>query len=378
MFKKIYQIIFILLFSAVLLVPAVMTDWSSGGVSEDENRNLEEFPSLVADGGFNEKFTSGFESWFMDHMGLRQDLITMNATLQYKVFDRMLTTSNYLLGRDGDINYATQEMKRDYAHLNLRTEEEVAKIGESYQAVSDWLGKQGIPFYYVQCFDKHSIYPEQFTNKIYQHGDISKTDQVITYLKENTTVNTISMKDALLPAKEKYEVFSNWGDPTHWSERGAYVGYQYLMERVAADFADVSILQEEDYDITMKNIGITLNKVIHQDDIVESFAIKAPSAQKSDTAVLGQWSSDDRHSVWVNPEAGNDLKLLLMCDSYIESFIAEDLAEGFSEVWMVWGDYTQDLPEIIELYDPDLVIYECAERVDRSGSVCALAESLKQ
>ena len=377
MFKKIYQIIFIVLFSAVLLIPAVFMDWSSGGISEEENRTLEDFPSLIMEGRFNDAFTKEFESWFMDHMGLREDLINLNATLQYRVFDRMLTTSNYLLGQNGDINYADQGMKLDYAHLNLRTAEEVAKIGESYQTVSDWLGSKGIPFYYVQCFDKHSIYPEQFTNKIYQHGDVSKTDQVMDYLESQTTVNTINLKRPLLEAKDTYEVYSNWGDPTHWSQRGAFVGYRYIVGRIAKDFPNISALEEKDYEITVENGGIALNEVVHQDDMLECFAIKEPKAQKEDNAVMGKWAEDKRHSVWVNPEAGNDLKLLLMCDSYINSFIVEDFAESFGEVWLIWGDYTEELKKVVDLYAPDLVVYECAERVDRSSSVCALAESLK-
>ena len=53
------------------------------------------------------------------------------------------------------------------------------------------------------------------------------------------------------------------------------------------------------------------------------------------------------------------------------------IAESFGEVWLVWGDYTPDLPKIVELCEPDVVIYECAERVDRSYAVCDLAQALQ-
>lgn len=45
-------------------------------------------------------------------------------------------------------------------------------------------------------------------------------------------------------------------------------------------------------------------------------------------------------------------------------------------VFSSWGDYTADLDEIVNHYNPDILIYECAERVDRSSKICALAESL--
>lgn len=377
MFKKINNVVFLILFLSVFAIPLILTDFSSGGVSDDENRNLAKFPSFLVDGKFNEKFTTQFETWFMDHMGLRQDMITLNAKVQYEVFDTMLNNSEYLIGRNGDLNYATDAIIKDFAHVNLRSEAEVAKIGESYQKISDWMGEKGIPFYYVQCVDKHTICPEQFIDTVKQIGDVSKTDQVISYLENNTTVNTVYMKDILLQEKQNYEVFSSWGDPTHWTPRGAYIGYKYLMERLRDDLlSDLLILEESDYKIYEVNDGKTLNKVIHEDDMVEHLDILSTQAQKGDISVMGKWAEKERHSVWYNPNANNDKKLLIMGDSYFNSFIIDDIAESFSEVWLIWGDYTLDLCEIVNHYNPDIVIYECAERVDRSYKICNLAESL--
>ena len=379
MFKKINNVVFLILFLSVFAIPLILTDFSSGGVSDDENRNLAKFPSFLVDGKFNEKFTTQFETWFMDHMGYRKQLIDYNAKMQYEVFGKMLSKSNYYLGRYGDVNYATDEMIMDYAHLNLRTEYEVAKIGNSYQKVSDWLSEKGIQFYYVQCWDKHSIYPEQFMASVNQIGDISKTDQVINYLRENTTVKELSLKETLIDNKKDYEVYSNWGDPTHWTHRGAYVGYKYIMQGINK-YNDnrYKILEEEDYNILICDMGITLNGFIHEEDMLETFSLKEPMADEVDKSIMGQYADDERHSAWENPEVNNDTKLLLVCDSYINSFIVEDFAESFSQVWLIWGDYTKEMESMIEIYDPDIVIYECAERVDRSDSVVELAELLDE
>lgn len=378
MLKKIYNSIFVIAFLAVLFTPLILTKWESGGVSADENRNLAPFPAVTQDGAFNNEFTTQFETWFKDHMGLRQEMIVANTALQFQVFDRMLDNSNYHIGPHGDLNYATEEMLRDYAHLNIRTDYWVGLYGDSYQKVSDYLAEQDVDFYYVQCYDKHSIYPEQFTDKIKQVGDVSKTDQLIRYLEEETSVNVISLKQPLLEAKKKYEVYSNWGDPTHWAPRGAFVGYQYMMDRInKTQTQQVKVLQEEDYEIEIKQGGITLNQVIHRDDYFEFFTLKSPKAQLQDNTVMGKWA-DQYHKVWKNPEAGNDTKVLLLCDSYFDSYIAADIAESYGEVWLIWADYIGDLPQILEIYDADMVIFECAERVDRSYHVRMLAESLNQ
>ena len=377
MLKKIYNIIMIVLFLCVLVVPLALTNWQSGGVSVNENRNLAKFPSLRVDGQWNGQFTAQFESWFMDHLGLREELIAANATVQYKGFDRLLSNSNYHIGPYGDLNYADTAMYKDYAHANLRSDYWVKQIGQGYQTTSDYLAERNIPFFYIQCYDKHSVYPEQFTTSVKQLGEVSKTDQIITYLKDETTVNVIDLKPVLLAAKDQYEVYSNWGDPTHWSERGAYVGYLYIMEQLNAKLdTPLKVLQESDYVITMEEQGITLNGVIHEDDYLEVFTIRDPQAQKQDNSVMGPWQ-DDSHTVMKNPNAGNNLKLLLLCDSYFNSYLLDDLAESFGEVWLIWADNMIDLQEIVDLYQPDLVILENAERVDRSGQMLNLTEKLQ-
>lgn len=374
MFKKINNTIFVLLFLAVLFVPLLFTRWESGGVSEEENRNLAEFPSVITEGKFNLSFTKDFETWFMDHLGFRQKLINTNKTLMQEVFARSLTTSDWKTGKTGDSIYAPLSIIEDFAHVDLRTEESVAQIGNWYQTINEWMDEKGIPFYYVQCVDKHTIYPERFIASVKQIGDISKTDQIMEYLQNRTTVNAIYFKQILKDNKEEHAVFSHWGDPTHWTYRGAYISYCYMMEQINKNLSSpLKVLTEQDYDITYEtNYGPK-----DESEQVEVFTIKAPQAQKGDVAAMGEWATDHRHSVWKNPDAENDQRLLLMCDSYFNDYLVDDLAESFSEVWLIWGDYAESLPEIVDLYNPDMVIYECAERVDRIWAIRKLALKLQ-
>lgn len=378
MLKKIYQIIFIGIFAVILSAPLICANWSSQGISVDENRNLASLPELFSDGKFNEEFTVDAETWFMDHMGNRQQMINWNAALQYYVFDRIIDT-HYYLGAGRNLNYAPRYMIDDYAHINLRSKKEVCKIGKAYQTVSDWCEERGVQYYYVQCYDKHSIYPEQFLGTIRQIGEVSKTDQIIDYMEDNTSVHVVSLKQAMIDGKKEYETYSNWGDPTHWTPRGAVIGYQTVMGYINANNSeDFMVLKEEDFEIKIVDGGRTINKYIHVEDMLESLTLKKPQAVKGETAVLGKWSDDKRHSVWYNPNVGNSKKLLIMGDSYFNNYIVDDFAESFSEVWLVWGDYTTDFCEIVDMYQPDIVIYECAERVDRSNSVINLAKAIRK
>lgn len=377
MVRKICNILFICLFLAVLAIPLLLTKWEDGGVSAAENRTLAASPRLTVDGKWNPQVTGEVETWFMDHLGLRDPLITANTALQYHVFNRMLPSSNYLLGENGDLNYATEAMLLDYAHMNLRSEEELTRIGDAYRKLYDWLRSQDKVFYYIQCYDKHSVYPEQFPDTVKPMGTQSKTEQLMAYLKQNTPVPVIDLKAPLVAAKDSYEVYSNWGDPTHWTHRGAYIGYRYVMDTLNQDLGlTLPVLDEADYDISRYDGSVTINQVLKQYDELEYFTIRSPKAQKQDSALMGTFGKDYRHSLWKNPDAATDKKLLLVCDSYTNDFITEDYAESFAEVWLVWTEYIGQLPEILASYDADIVLMEAAERVDISYRICDLADKL--
>lgn len=372
MVKKIYNILFIVIFMAIITLPLIKANWTSGGISEDENRYLAEAPKLTVDGKFNDKFTAEVETWFMDHMGYREQLISINTLVHYSFFDRIQKGTDYHLGKYGDLNYATDEMILDYAHLNLRTDKEIVKIGQSYQALSDWLSGKDIQFYYAQCWDKHSIYPEQFMTSVKQIGDVSKTDQIIMYLRDKTTVNVISFKESLLENKNKYEVYGNWADPSHWSPRGAVVGYKYMMGIINKNNNNIyKVLSDDDYKIDIVDQGKILNGIIHEKDMLEKFEIKERYSKREETF------EDTRCGIWINENVDNRDTLLLMCDSYFGDYIVPEITETFYRVVLIWADYGEHMPYYVETYQPDIVIFECAERVDRSHIIEIVAEKIK-
>ena len=71
------------------------------------------------------------------------------------------------------------------------------------QRLSTRLSEQGITFYYMQCYDKDSIYPEYYVEGVRQFGDLSRANQIVTGLKNNTDVNVIPTYEALLEHKDQ-------------------------------------------------------------------------------------------------------------------------------------------------------------------------------
>lgn len=373
MCKKINSI-FLGLVVVIFLLPCIFTK-QGGTASGDENRVLSKRPSIFhEDGSFNKIICTQFEEWVNDNVGFRKSFVGANTWIQYYLFSNLAENDMYL-GEEGELNYATKDMLRDYQHLNLYPQEQQEEIAVAYRDIQTWLEQQGIRFYYMQCFDKHSIYPEQFMGTVNQYGEISKTEQLLNTMQENG-VNVISVKEVLIEEKARAEVYSVWGDPTHWNRHGAHIGYLELMRVINAQNDNrYKVLQEEDFDITLTDQGNVFNGVVHKEDWQKSYRLKEQQAVEAQNVDwLGDFATDERHHVYTNDVCGNDTKLLIVGDSYLENYLLDTLAESFGVVMFVQADHTKRFDEIIEQTEPDIVVYECAERCDRSGLIQAFAE----
>ena len=367
MFKKISNIILIVIFSVMLLLPLLTTNLQNEKVSESEKRKLAPQPVLYTEEGRNKHFIADFEKWLNDNIGFRSSMVINNARMQYYGFNVLSNNSNYLLGPEGELNYANSAIITDFQRNNIYGEEYLKQFANSAQILADYTRSQGAEIFYYQCWDKHSIYPEYFPRTVVQHGKYSKTDGIIEALEKETDITVISPKEELIQAKSETPTYSVWGDPTHWNDRGAYIGYRKLMQTIAETVdASFCILNEDDYDIEIRDTGMTVFGGIHEVDQEEVFTPRNLNV-KQDNEKLTLYREDSRHSYWVNAAADNDLRVLIIGDSYFNSFIIKDIAESFHETVLIWGDYLNDTKGIIDAYHPDIVIIEAAERVDRTG-----------
>lgn len=372
--------IFIFVFFLMIAIPLVFTNLEDGAVSIAENRTLRSKPDLILeDGSLNFHYISEFENWFNDNVGLRPQLVLLNAKLQYYIFDQLSNSTDYYLGSNGELNYATAEMIKSYSHVDLLTERELGEIADAFQYVNDYLENQGISFYYFQCWDKHSIYPEYFMKSINQYGTESMTDQVIHTLQTYTTVDVISPKEMLIDEKGNCNTYSVWGDATHWTQRGAYLSYRMLMNKINMRVGNkYKILEESNYDISITDQGSTIFGGIHKADMEENFEILDAKAYLTDEPplYLSEWQSQSR-TIFRNESVDNNDTILIIGDSYFDTYLVDDIAESFNETVLIWGDYINNMQEMIEYYHPTIIICENAERCKRFGAMVSLSKQLQ-
>lgn len=377
---NIIHICFIICISLMLGLPFLMAHryLVEEDISVTENRMLAEPTALIKDGRFHKGFPSEYDRWFSDHMGFRNIMINLNAWMDYYLFGQFPDSTNNKVGKTGEIVDGRPEMVKSFAHTNLDTREKLEKTGDALQVISDWVESQNAQFYAVQCVEKHEIYPETFLDGVNQIGNTSKEDQWTKYVSENTNVKMLYLKDVLEQNKEKYHLYNKWTDAAHWNPRGAYIGYREIMNFINQNGNSYDVLDESDYNIEWVDAGETYYGRIHKEDRREEFTILQPKAKELPyIADIDGMIDDPKHSVWENKDAGNEDRLLILGDSYVYCFIIDDFAESFSNTWMVMNDYLEELPDIMEQYQPDIVILECAQRVNYSGKIRKLAQRLQ-
>jgi len=364
MFQKIERIVFVVSFFLLLVIPLLFMNRVTGAISESENRVLASSANLFSgDGSINPSFSTDFENWFDDNLGFRDLFVKANGVIKYYLFDEI---NGNPLGPNGEL--ATIYDLEDYQHKNLYSEEGLNEVVGAYNTIYDYLDSQGIQVYYMQCWDKHSIYPEQFPDTIQIYGDMSKSDQVENALLTDAKMEVIPIKEKLLQAKTKYPVYGTWSEPWHWVHRGALIAYEDLMARINENNNNkYDVIKENEFHSSMIDVGQKYFGIIHQKDMEEVFGIEEPKALSMPEKLTyrPEGGISEQTAYYENNAVDNDDTVLILGDSYFYGYtVLEAIAESFHKTIMFSGSAAQgdQLFLIIDTYKPDLVIIENAER----------------
>lgn len=252
-----------------------------------------------------------------------------------------------------------------YQHLNLLSDQELNEVTESMQYLADYLNDRNIAFYYFQCIDKETVYSEEYVEGINQYGEVSLADQFVEQLNSEGGFPVIYPKEELLEAAQNDIICFQYCDLRHWNEKGAYIGYCAVMDRVAADFPKIGILEPEDYDISEQQQTTELYGYTYPyTEIIPVYEVKDRKAVEITAENEDRWGFlrfKEHTHYYENKETDNDLKILLVGDSYIRMFLKDDIAEGFAETLSVDWANIPVLDKLVGEYQPDIVVLESTD-----------------
>jgi alginate O-acetyltransferase complex protein AlgJ len=354
------QWLIIVLFGVMLLTPFVtqLIGFSTGGTTE--NRVLAPFPTInsVREIKFLPKMS---ESYVNDRFGLRQQLVHLNSLVRYRL--GLSSTREVVIGKDGWLFYTADKLMEQHTGADIFTAAELEGWVRQMEADRDWLARRGIAFYVVIAPDKNTIYPEKLPD--YPRGAVTRIDQLAARLR-SSDLEFIDPREELFRVKAAGEMVYTPGD-THWSERGAFVAYQMLMDRVRKKYPSVAALTLDDFKISYGIPAASDMAYILGLDGDLHYQVERMTPKWKSHQIAPQTSSVRPGSGWRVTENSNDLsdrpRLLVFGDSFTDYVLGPTmLYETFRDpVWTHNNGGTFNF-NLVEEVKPDIVLVQFAER----------------
>jgi len=232
----------------------------------------------------------------------------------------------------------------DYYGENMFSDAELEKIKDSLLKEKKSVEASGAKFVLLIIPNKEVVYDIYMPADMVREKDISRTDILVDYLKENTDLDIIYMKDKFRSMRED-DVLIYYKTDTHWNMRGCYVALQEFMQFVYGKSRDISEITFQEHmhdfagDLVAKgglgsDYSIDTVYFLGKDQVLEE--------EKVEESVL-----------LVGDSFAEFLKMEM--EYYFEGGVIDGNVEGYD-----YNFYKATSAKIGQ--KPDIVLWECCER----------------
>lgn len=349
----------LILLAVLLLAPVVFMNHESDAVSTSENRRLQAFPvldleALETDDGV-EVFFSDLSAYVSDRIGFREEMVGLYSALNDSLFG-VMTHPLYEYGDDGYVFFRFSDAKLNEDYL-VAFADYVAKM-------QDYCEVRGVRFLYAISPEKARIYADRIPS--YVSSDMSFSSDLLIPLLDERGVNYVDQGDALLEAKEAgKQVFNVAYDAGHWNSEGMYAGSQAIIESLQSLGVPVEDIDLSAYwrDYEEQTSLPASNYPIRETTYKYRISVDAVNAAREDEAFNNGLVLDDsfRTTHYFTSAQDQDCSVLMFQGSYYNTQ-GTMLQNQFSTLATV-HDYENvfNLPYYIDVYDPDVVVFENAD-----------------
>lgn len=345
--QKLPNLFIVIIFIAMITVPQIVW-WVIGGGSENvsttENRKLSPKPELKLETITN--YPKAFDSYYNDYLPFRSKLIKVWASINYDLFGSTID-SRVVIGKDEWLFFRDDISIQQAQGLSEYTDKEKNEILQNLKFNQDKLKEKGIEYYSLVIPNKENVYKEYLPDTIPIKDDISRTEKLIDYIRENSDINIVYPKEELLAAKEMYQVYKKCD--THWNDIGALVGTIALQKEIESDFSyDIN-------NIEIQNLGRIGGDLVN-------FASLSGKLDEENIRVNNFYpeiSYERKETERFISNSENNRKVLFIGDSFREAMKAY-FSKLYGEVIYIHRDNYKE--ELLDEIEPDIVIYEVVER----------------
>lgn len=350
-------------FALLVLTPAAIQLSGIGRMATSENRVLAPAPTIAGPADLL-ALPRKLEAFVNDRFGLRQQMILAYNGLRFRL--GFSGVKDVVIGKDQWLFYTADRLMEQHMGVDVFTPEGLEHWVSTMERVHDWLEKQGIAFYILIAPDKNTAYPEMMPSHLTRpSGRTTRLDQLTERMK-TSRVALIDPRPALAEAKARGAQTYFAGD-SHWTERGAFIAYSQLMERMRNRFPALQPLLDKDYAPSRgKPMAADLARLLSLEDTlvydVERLKLREVSrrTQNPKTTTRPGWG-------WRVEEFTNGLKdaprLLVYGDSFTTYVLGPDMlyATFRDPVWTHNSGGTLNLRLATE-FKPDVVVLQMADR----------------
>ena len=233
--KSLNDIIFVIFFCLILMLP--ISHISQKGSSAIEYRRLAKYYPLLSDKGVNLNYGKNFDKYFEDRFFLRDIIIGLFQTGLSKINHFI---SNKLIVFNTKNSWFFEKIELEQSKVKNEK-----NILSALQQLNVFAQKHHIKLYLLIVPSKIDFYQEY--NGLYNKLPKIQYGNTIHFLKKNLSFPIIFPHESLEKAKSSDFIY--FKTDHHWTEWGAYIGYQELMKIIKKDFHDIPIITEDDFKI---------------------------------------------------------------------------------------------------------------------------------
>jgi DHHW protein len=343
---KILAVVFVFLIGFVGVGMVLAEDTK---ISQLENREMASFPLVKkSDDLLSGEYFGQFETYYNDQVYKREEWLELYSTFK-KGFMQEKKVNGIYLGEDGYL---------------LQTVDKVENLKDKHQKINKFIeysDKMGLDVYYAMAPTKVMALKE----KLPSFADDKSTENANNLLKGlSPKTNKIDLRKNIID-KSKDEQLYFYTDH-HWKAKAAFYGYQQIITELGEKHPDVGMPKDiTDFDVkTFKEPGfygsaarLSNKAYAEKADQIEILEPKE-GFEGYEVCIKGQCGKPfydiskqkdkemyaDRYNIYMggnasnmvikNEQAENDLKILVMKDSYANPMIPL-LSQHFKEVHVI-------------------------------------------
>lgn len=293
-----------------------------------------------------------FKNFYTENFGLKAELFSLYKTIKTKALKDDVLPNRVVAGKEEWYflgNHYNNVLDDSFGNKAI-SNYELFLIFEKISHLKKSLQKRGIDLILVVPPNKHSIYGENLPFQLSKNPTV--LSQLKSHLKKTIDFEIFDLSSAISGQKNEHQMY--YRSNTHWTDIGAFYGYNKTMEiienKTQTIYPKVTLADYDPILMPIKEADIT--KMIQLDVKEKVIYLQKKTPEK------GMFIQTDGIYIQFKNARGKK-KLLMYKDSFANAMIPF-FNESFAEAWYTTV-YNIDY-DFIDRIKPDVVVIEIVER----------------